>query len=95
MTSFTLSLIFLLAAGGQPPADTTTQSAEPSAQPPVAEPAAQPKMICKYEHTTGSRLSKQKICRPEGEAGADQSTALQRQLDKFADRAVQAPQMGN
>ncbi len=82
MTHFLFPALFLL-AGGQPPTATT----EPAPQPVVAAPAAEvkpePKMICKYEHVTGSRLSKQKICRPEGETGNDQDSALQRELNKL------------
>jgi hypothetical protein len=94
MTSSLLSVVFLLAAG-QPPTDAPAPTAAPAAATAATTPAAEPKMICKYEHVTGSRLSKQKVCRPEGAAGDDQSTALQRQLDRFADRAQQAPGLGN
>jgi hypothetical protein len=58
-------------------------------------PAAEPKMICKYEQVTGSRLQKTKVCRPEGQEGNDQSTALQRSLDKLDARPIQAPGLGN
>lgn len=81
MTSFALSVIFLLAAG-QP---ATEQTATPAA---AATPAAEPKMVCKYERSTGSRLQKQKVCRPEGETGNDQDTALQRKLDRLGDHRV-------
>lgn len=94
MTSFMFPVLFLL-AGGQPPTEATTQQAEPAATATAAAPAAEPKMVCKYEHVTGSRLSKQKVCRPEGQSSADQSTALQRQLDRYADRPVLAPGVGN
>jgi hypothetical protein len=92
MTSFIFPVIFLL-AGGQPPTDETTQQAAPAVT--AAAPAAEPKMICKYEHVTGSRLSKQKVCRPEGQSSADQSTALQREMDKFGARPERAPGLGN
>ena len=96
MTSLILSVVFMLSAADQPPTDAAVQQPEtPAATATTATPAAEPKMICKYEHVTGSRLSKQKVCRPEGAAGDDQSTALQRQLDRFADRAIQAPGLGN
>jgi len=77
MTLFFFPALFLL-AGGQPPAN------EPAPQPVVAAPEAkpEPKMICKYEHVTGSRLQKTKVCRPEGESGHDQDSALQRELNK-------------
>jgi len=94
MTSFVFPVLFLL-AGGQPPTDATAPQTAPAATTTAATPAAEPKMICKYEHVTGSRLSKQKVCRPEGESSADQSTALQRQLDRYQDRPVIASGMGN
>ena len=84
--------LFLL-AGGQPP--TTEPAPQPAAAAPDAETKPEPKMICKYEHVTGSRLSKQKVCRPEGAAGDDQSTALQRQLDKVASRSIDPGGIGN
>jgi predicted dinucleotide-binding enzyme len=95
MASFLLSVAFMLAAADQPPTDTTQQQTAGPAATATATPAPEPKMVCKYEHVTGSRLSKQKVCRAEGAAGDDQSTALQRQLDRYADRAVQAPGLGN
>lgn len=85
MPSFAVSLAFLLAAG-QPPA-------EPAAATPAAEQAAaptqEPKMICKYENLTGSRVQKQKICRPESQTAADiDSTKLQRDIARNGDMRV-------
>lgn len=91
MTSFSLSLIFLLAAG-QPSTATPPQQTTPAA----TTPAAEPKMVCKYEHVTGSRLQKQKVCRPEGESGSDQDTKLQRELSRNGDyREPPGPGLGN
>lgn len=81
MTSFVFPALFLL-AGGQPPTDAAVQ---PPARAADAAPAAEPKMICRYEHVTGSRLSRQKVCRPEGQSGMDQETALQRELQRNGD----------
>lgn len=94
MTSFVFPVLFLL-AGGQPPTEATTQQPEPAATAAPVAPAAEPKMICKYEHVTGSRLGKQKVCRPEGESSADQSTALQRQLDRVNTRPETLGSFGN
>jgi len=83
MTAFGLSLIFLLSAS-QPATDATAQPSTPAATQPATE---EPKMVCKYEHVTGSRLQKTKICRPENEANAD-NTALQRKMDRLGDHRV-------
>ena len=81
MSAFMVSVTFLLAAG-QPPADAPAQ--QPAASP--SEPAkAEPKMVCKYEHATGPRLQKTKVCRPEGETGSAMDTKLERQLMKNGD----------
>jgi hypothetical protein len=82
MTSFALSLIFLLSAGQQA---TEVPAPQPTAVAEAATPEAEPKMVCKYEHVTGSRLQKTKICRPENEKGQDQDTKLQRQLSRNGD----------
>ena len=92
MTSHILTVVFLLAAP-QPPTDAPAQASAPAAT--AEAPAAEPKMICKYESITGSRLSKQKVCRPEGADDDAQSTALQRQLDRFGSRGPTAPGLGN
>ena len=91
MTSILFSVFFLVSAG-DPPTEVASQPAQATT---TTAPAAEPKMICKYEHVTGSRLSKQKVCRPEGAAGDDQSTALQREMDKFGSRPERAPGLGN
>ena len=81
MTAFGLSLIFLLSAS-QPATDGVTQQPTSTATQPAAE---EPKMVCKYEHVTGSRLQKTKVCRPENEKGVDQDTKLQRELSRNGD----------
>ena len=80
MTAFGLSLIFLLSASQQP-TDAIAQPTTPAA----TQPAEEPKMVCKYEHVTGSRLQKTKVCRPENEKGADQDSKLQRELSRNGD----------
>ena len=80
MTALGLSLIFLLSASQQA-TDATVQ--QPTAT--ATQPAAEPKMVCKYEHVTGSRLQKTKVCRPENEKGADQDSKLQRELSRNGD----------
>lgn len=89
MSSLLLSVVFLLGAADQPPTEATTQ--QPATQ--AATQGAttpEPKMICKYENLTGSRVQKQKVCRPEGQTGNDNSTALQRKLDRLGDERVAA-----
>jgi hypothetical protein len=86
-----LPVLFMLTAEPQ----TTSQPAPQPAPAATEAPAAEPKMICKYEQVTGSRLQKTKVCRPEGQEGNDQSTALQRSLDKLDARPIQAPGLGN
>lgn len=78
MSSFAVSLAFLL-AGGQPPAEAPTVPA-------TAETKPEPKMVCKYEHLTGSRVQKQKVCRPENQTSNDQDTKLQRDMARFGDQ---------
>jgi hypothetical protein len=81
MSALVLSAAFLLSAG-QPPADAPAQ--QPAAGP--AEPAkAEPKMVCKYEFATGSRVQKVKVCRPENDSAGAQDTKLERQLMKNGD----------
>lgn len=92
MTSLMFPALFLL-AGGQPPTEAATEQTAPAAT--ATAPAAEPKMICRYEHVTGSRLNRQKVCRPEGESSADQSTALQRQLDRVNTRPETLGGFGN
>ena len=94
MNIYLFPALFLL-AGGEP--QTTTQPAATQAPvtAPVAETKPEPKMVCKYEHATGSRLSKTKVCRPEGQEGADQSRALRRSLDKIEDRSIDPGSFGN
>ena len=82
MSVLVVSVAFLLAAG-QPPAEAPAQQAAPAQ---TSEPAkVEPKMICKYENLTGSRLQKTKVCRPEGDTGAGDDTKLQRELSKNGD----------
>lgn len=93
MSAILLSMAFFLSAG-QPPAEAPAQPA--SGAPAASEPAKpEPKMICKYEHAVGSRVQKTKVCRPEGEPGADQDTKLQRQLNKNGDFVDPQRGLGN
>lgn len=95
MSIFLVSLSFLVSASQPPSNGPAAQATAPAAT--VAEaPKPEPKMICKYEHTTGSRLSKQKVCRPEGQSGLEQDTALQRELNRNGDfRDPSASGFGN
>ena len=86
MPSFAVSLAFLLAAG-QPPAETAATTTPTTA--PATAPAEEPKMVCKYEHLTGSRVQKQKVCRPENQTSGDIDTKLQRQMARSGDAWVQ------
>lgn len=82
MPSFAVSLAFLLAAG-QPPAEAP---AAPAAT--TEAPAAEPKMICKYEYATGSRVQKVKVCRPENQTSNDMDTKLQRDMSRLGDMRI-------
>jgi len=89
-----LPVLFLMSADEpQTPQPATPPAAQQAVAP--ATPAAEPKMICKWEQVTGSRVQKTKVCRPEGQSGVDQSTALQRSLDKIESRPIKAPGFGN
>ncbi len=82
MSAYVISVAFFLAAG-QPPADTSAQQTAGSE---AAEPAKpEPKMVCKYENLTGSRVQKTKVCRPEGQERSTMDTKLERQLMKNGD----------
>lgn len=83
MSSLLLSVVFLLGAADQPPTEATTQ--QPATQ---AATTPEPKMICKYENLTGSRVQKQKVCRPEGQTGNDQDSNLKRKMDRMGDHRV-------
>ncbi len=82
MSLFLFPALFLLAAG-------EPQTAEPPAQPPapapVAAPAPQakpeePKIVCRNERITGSRVAKERVCRPVGGTHNDLDAATQRDL---------------
>jgi hypothetical protein len=91
MKLIALPVLFLLAAspvavaqqGATPPPAAPAATADP------AKPAEEPKMVCRNEHVTGSRVQKQRVCRPANDSGNDQSSALQRELDKIGN--VPAP----
>jgi hypothetical protein len=52
-------------------------------------------MVCKYENITGSRVQKQKVCRPENQdSSAFQDTTLQRDLSRLGNIAPPTPGMG-
>lgn len=76
--------LFLLAAGGPneaPPAlaqDAPVEQAAPEAKPEEAKP----KMICRNERVTGSRVTKERVCRPAGGLHGDLDAATQRNLDQ-------------
>jgi hypothetical protein len=94
MNLFLFPALFLL-AGGQPPTADAPATEPATVAAPVAETKPEPKMVCKYEHVTGSRLSKTKVCRPEGAKGDDQGMALRRSLDKIEDRSIDPGGLGN
>lgn len=94
MNIYLFPALFLL-AGGEPQTATQPAATEAPVAAPVTETKPEPKMICKYEHATGSRLSKTKVCRPEGAEGDDQSMALRRSLDKIEDRSHDPGTFGN
>lgn len=88
MKLIALPVLFLLAASQVAVAQqvTTTPAAPPAAVEP-AKPAEEPKMVCRNEHVTGSRVQKQRVCRSANDPGNGPSTALQRELDKFGNTA--------
>jgi hypothetical protein len=89
MSGFAISLAFLM-LGGQPPTDTAAPA--PAA---TEAPKPEPKMVCKYENITGSRVQKQKVCRPENQdSSAFQDTTLQRDLSRLGNIAPPTPGMG-
>ncbi len=95
MSLFLFPALFMLAAG-EPQTATTT---EPAPQPAVAEPApeakpAEPKMICRNERVTGSRVEKQRVCRPAGGTHNDLDAATQRNLGVGSSGPDFAPPIG-
>jgi hypothetical protein len=93
MSAVLLSMAFFL-AGAQAPADTPAQaSVAPETAAPVKE---EPKLVCKYEFATGSRVQKVKVCRPANATSSNQDTKLQRELSKNGDfRDPQSGGFGN
>ncbi len=90
-------VLFLLAADQPPTTEPTPQPVvtAPVVAAPATEVKPEPKMVCKYEHVTGSRLSKQKVCRPEGETSNDQASALQREMQRNGDYREPLSSFGN
>jgi hypothetical protein len=87
--------LFLLATA-EPQTTTTT---EPAPQPAVSEPAPEakpekPKMICRNERVTGSRVEKQRVCRPAGGTHNDLDAATQRNLGVGSSGPDFAPSIG-
>ena len=84
MSLLLLPAFFLLAAGDlneDPPAlanDAPVEQAAPEAKPEEAKP----KMICRNERVTGSRVAKERVCRPVGGLHSDLDAGTQRNLDQ-------------
>ena len=94
MSGIVLSVALMFAAADQPPAADTAQPALPAQTTQAGEVAA-PKMVCKYESSTGSRVQRVKVCRPADEKQNEQSTQLQRQLSKNGDFLEPSSTFGN
>lgn len=80
MSLFLFPALFLLTIGDPP--TTSATSTEPETQPVVSQPApkakpAEPKMICRTERVTGSRVAKETVCRPAGGTYTDMGGAMQ------------------
>ena len=82
------------------------QASGPVAEPPTAAPndgatqtseqKEKPKMVCRYEHDTGSRVKRVKVCHQQGtDEEQDDKTALQRALDKQGDVLTPRDNVGN
>ncbi len=97
MSGMILSVALHFAAADQPPATDVTQPAQPAqqAQSVQTAEAEQPKMVCKYESSTGSRVQKVKVCRPADQKQDEQSTKLQRELAKNGDFIEPSGTFGN
>jgi len=81
------------------------QASGPVAEPPTAAPndgatqtsetKAKPKMVCRYEHDTGTRVKRVKVCHEQGVEEQEDKTALQRALDKQGDVLTPRDNVGN
>ena len=77
---------FLLLAAGEPtenpPGSAHDAPAQQSASQAKSDTAKveEPKMVCRNERVTGSRVAKERVCRPVGGSHADLDSATQRDL---------------
>jgi hypothetical protein len=96
LSGIVLSAALRFAAADQPPATDSAQ-VQPVQTGQTAQAAAveEPKMVCKYESSTGSRVQKVKVCRPADQKQDEQSTKLQRELAKNGDFIEPSGTFGN
>jgi len=82
------------------------QASGPAAEPPPAAPnetpaqatteeKKKPKMVCRFEYPTGSRLKRERVCREQGSDEQQDKTALQRELDRQGDVLPPSPGIRN
>lgn len=86
-------LAFLQVAS--PAAPTAAPALEAQADASAAAPAAEPEMICRMEPVTGSRVRKQKVCRPKSGLNpeTEQAQDMLRQLQRGGS-TIQLPATG-
>lgn len=66
MIGASLFLLFQVVAGDSSQLEAAAEASEAAIAQPAAEaPAAKPKVVCRIEKTTGSRVRKQKVCKTE------------------------------
>ena len=82
------------------------QASGPVAEPPPSTPASEtapetvekkdkPKMVCRFEYPTGSRLKRERVCHEQGSDEQQDKTKLQRELDRQGDVLQPGPVLGN
>jgi hypothetical protein len=95
MIGFAIAFLFQAAAGApaqQAPPPAATQSGEEVT---VLGKKEEPKIVCRMEYVTGSRVRKERICTAPPNQAQDTQTNLQRQIDRLGDFVEPPAVFGN
>lgn len=89
MIELAIAFLFQAAAGAPAEQAPATQKGEEVT---VLGKKEAPKVVCRMEYVTGSRVRKERICTAPPNAAQDTPTNLQRQIDRLGD-FVEPPQV--
>lgn len=94
MIDIAFAFLFQAAAGGpsQAPPPATTGGGEEVT---VTGKAEEPKIVCRMEFVTGSRVKKEKVCAAPANKAQDTLTTLQRDLARRGDNSEPQEGFGN